>query len=669
MKTRSSTLLACALFLAAMPAVSPTASAQTPVILHAFTGGTTDGAAPWAGLTPGPGGVFYGTTSGGGASKHGTVFSLTPPTTQGGAWTEAILYSFLGGSDGAIPNYGSLAFGAGGVLYGTTESGGTANVGVVFGLAPPTTQGGAWTEAVLHTFTGGTTDGATPFASVIGSAGILYGTTSGGGAFGSGTVYSLTPPPEQGGVWTETVIYSFAGFTDGASPFGGLVADSNGVLYGATTYGGAANDGTVFSLTPGSGTWTKASLYSFGGGGDANWPASALVLGTDGTLYGSAQAGGASGRGAIFSLAPPASQGAAWTESVLYSFTGLADGSTPYAGLALTSSGMLYGTTEFGGSKGDGAVFSLTPPIGSGGSWTEATIYSFTGMNDGGFPLSSLSIDSSGALYGTTCCAGSGKNGTAFQFQGTTYTISGQVTLSGSGFSGVTVTLSGSQSGSTVTDSTGNYWFTVAGAGNYTVTPSLTGYTFTPTSQTFNNISANQTANFTATPALTISGQVTLNGSGLSGVTMSLTGSQTGSATTDSSGNYTFTVTSGGNYSVTPSLSGYTFNPPNASFTNLTTSQVANFTATGTTFTISGQVTLLGSGLAGVTMTLSGSQSSTTTTAAMGTTVSPWRPAAAIPLHRPSPRTASLRRTRRSTPSAPTRLPVSPSTRTPYPDK
>ena len=149
--------------------------------------------------------------------------------------------------------------------------------------------------------------------------------------------------------------------------------------------------------------------------------------------------------------------------------------------------------------------------------------------------------------------------------------------------SGVTVTRSGSQSASATTDSSGNYTFTEAAGGSYTVTPSLSGDTFSPASQTFNNLSANQTQNFTASATtggtFTISGQVTVSGSGVSGVTMTLSGSQSATATTDSSGNYTFTEPTGGNYTVTPSLSGDTFSPASQTFNKLSGNQTQNFTA------------------------------------------------------------------------------------------
>jgi hypothetical protein len=162
------------------------------------------------------------------------------------------------------------------------------------------------------------------------------------------------------------------------------------------------------------------------------------------------------------------------------------------------------------------------------------------------------------------------------------YLISGQVTLGGNGLGNVTVALSGTQAAATTTSASGTYSFTVSPGGSYTVTPSLAGYSFSPTSQTFNNVSANQTANFTAAAtgvSYMISGQVTLSGAGFPGVTMSLTGSQNSSASTDSSGNYSFIVLAGGNYTVTPSLAPYNFSPPFQTFNTLSGNQTANFAA------------------------------------------------------------------------------------------
>jgi hypothetical protein len=206
-----------------------------------------------------------------------------------------------------------------------------------------------------------------------------------------------------------------------------------------------------------------------------------------------------------------------------------------------------------------------------------------------------------------------------------TFTISGQVTLSGNGLSGVTMTLSGqsgTQGGGTIlTDASGNYSFSVLAGGSYSVTPSLSGDGFSPASQTFNNLSANQVQNFIASPVagtFTISGQVTISENGLFGFTMTLSGSQSGATTTNSSGNYSFSVPAGGSYTVTPSLGG-DFSPASQTFNNLSSNQTQNFVASPAgSATISGQVTLSGNGLSGVTMTLSASQSEPVTTTTDG---------------------------------------------------
>ncbi|MGA2741548.1 MAG: choice-of-anchor tandem repeat GloVer-containing protein [Bryobacteraceae bacterium] len=290
----------------------------TATTLYVFSGGS-DGAYPVGGVVVGAGGVLYGTTSAGGiaqgASGYGTVFCLTPPALSGGAWTETVLYTFKGGingPDGAIPE-GGVTIGSGSseqpVLYGTTFSGGTLGYGAVFSLQPPTSgEGGAWTETVLHNFAGGVADGFNPNAGVaIGSGGVLYGTTESGGAFLLGAVFSLTPPASgQGQAWTETVLYSFAGGSDGAYADAGV---------------------------------------AIGGGG---------------TLYGTTYNGGTSGRGTVFALSPPSVAGSPWTERVLHSFLGGGDGANPEAAVAIYGR-TLYGTTFYGGTSGFGTVFSLTP--------------------------------------------------------------------------------------------------------------------------------------------------------------------------------------------------------------------------------------------------------------------------------------------------------------------
>jgi uncharacterized repeat protein (TIGR03803 family) len=365
MTTRRPVLKTAGSILTALLIFTGDTAAQTFKTIHAFRGYLDDGSYPYyGGVTVGSGGVLYGTTLLGGSANQGTVFSLTPPASPGGPWTEAV-YSFPGGGHGAHP-YGGLAIGKSGVLYGVTGRGGASTTacgttsppngcGTVFSLTPPTSPGGAWTEKVLYSFSGGS-DGAFPVAGLtIGAGGVLYGTTTNGGASttvcgvgppsGCGTVFSLTPPSLPGGAWTQSVLYSFTDSPDGASPVANVVIGSGGVLYGTTPSGGPLNQGIVFSLTP------------------------------------------------------PASPGGSWTETVLYNFTGGDDGSSP-SGVVIGTGEVLYGTTPTC-NCGNGTVFSLTPPISPGGAWTEATLYNFPNATVGSFPEGGVVIGIGGVLYGT----------------------------------------------------------------------------------------------------------------------------------------------------------------------------------------------------------------------------------------------------------------------------
>lgn len=210
-----------------------------------------------------------------------------------------------------------------------------------------------------------------------------------------------------------------------------------------------------------------------------------------------------------------------------------------------------------------------------------------------------------------------------FDFMGApvSYTISGRITSSGAGLGGVAVALSGSQNSSTTTDAAGNYSFTVTAEGSYTITPSKTNYTFSPTSASFSNIGANQIANFSATlKVYRIGGRVTTSGgAALSGVTVKLSGSQTATATTDATGNYSFAnLPAGGSYTVTPSRTNYAFTPVARTFNDLNADQTSDFTGALVNYSISGRVTAAGVGLAGVTVVLSGSQTMSTTTDSTG---------------------------------------------------
>jgi uncharacterized repeat protein (TIGR03803 family) len=334
------------------------------------------------------------------------IFTVIVFGTSSWAASETVLYSFHPEfPDGINPEAGLIFDGAGN-LYGTTIGGGTYGGGTVFELTPQ--AGGGWTKQVLHDFGNGT-DGAGPYGSLIfDGSGNLYGTTGGGGTYNGGTVFQLTP--QAGGGWTEKVLYSFGNSTDGAGPNGSLIFDGSGNLYGTTYRGGTSNHGTVFELTPqAGGGWTEKVLHSFKHNGtDGYNPYAGLILDSAGNLYGTTYGGGTYKGGTVFELTPQA--GGGWTENVLYSF----DRAHPYAGLIFDADGNLYGTTKKGGRHKGGTVFKLTPQAG-GGDWKEKVLYTFTGYSGGAIPYAGLIFDRAGNLYGTTQRGGTYDNGTAFE--------------------------------------------------------------------------------------------------------------------------------------------------------------------------------------------------------------------------------------------------------------
>ncbi len=287
-------------------------------------------------------GTFYGTTSKGG-DRRGTVFGVS----TGGV--EQILYKFpRDNSRGSYPS--ASLFEKNGTFYGTTDNGGGVGCngygcGTVFSI----TAGSTTTETVLHSFGYGQ-DGSGPSGPVINIGGTFYGTTSGGGAYSSGTVYTLT---KSG---AETVLYSFGSGTDGHNPQAGLL-DVRGTLYGITAGGGTYSNGTVFSITTGG---SEKVIYNFAGGTDGSDPVGGLIA-VNGTLYGTTSKGGnlTCNCGTVYSIS---TSGA---EKVLYSFQGGTDGNGPAAKL-LKVKRVLYGTTEYGGdencgnSNGCGTVFTLS---------------------------------------------------------------------------------------------------------------------------------------------------------------------------------------------------------------------------------------------------------------------------------------------------------------------
>jgi uncharacterized repeat protein (TIGR03803 family) len=265
---------------------------------------------------------------------------------------------------------------------------------------------------VIYNFSKQGLDGTTPHGDLtVDPNGNLYGTALSGGTSNQGTVYKVVPAADGISPATSyTTLYSFTGGADGSFPAAGVILDGQGNIYGTASQDGAALGGTVFKLTPPAGgqtAWTETTLWSFGAGTDGRTPDSDLVFGPHGALFGTTNTGGSSGLGTVFELLPPTTGQLAWTEKVLWSFTGGPDGSRPAAPVVLDSNGAVYGTSRLGGASGMGVVFKLTPPTPGQINWSQSTLWSFTGGADGSEPSSSLVADSSGALYGTTTFGGS----------------------------------------------------------------------------------------------------------------------------------------------------------------------------------------------------------------------------------------------------------------------
>jgi uncharacterized repeat protein (TIGR03803 family) len=396
-------------------------------VLHNFTGTLYQ---PASGGIMDSAGNLYGTTAGGGTTGLGTVFKLD---TKG---NETVLYSFAdANANGASPNAGLVTDSAGN-LYGTTLYGGTGGCAYNFGCGTVFKLDTAGNETVLYSFTDANGDGESPYAGpVMDSAGNLYGTTLYGGGntgaieciFGCGTVFKVDTTGH------ETVLHSFTGALavqlDGAFPYGGLIIDNAGNLYGTTLYGGTygcvfdSGCGTVFKVDP---AGHETVLYSFEGslvfgGGDGTEPQAGLIMDSAGNLYGTTSYGGADdcgdgdGCGTVFKLDPTGH------ETVLYSFVGTStaqsDGLKPQASLILDNTGNLYGTTFYGGTNscsfnGCGTVFKVDV------TGHETVLYNFSGSNGMG-PNTGLITDGAGNFYGTTLSGGSASGGIFFKLDPT----------------------------------------------------------------------------------------------------------------------------------------------------------------------------------------------------------------------------------------------------------
>jgi len=380
---RASRILTLVVVLVFGAASAPLAKAQTFTTLYNFTDGT-DGAYPEAGVVEDQASNLYGTTESGGSSNSGVVFRLSL------SGTETVLYNFSGGSDGGYP-VAPLTRDDNGMLYGTTYSGGAYGEGVVFMVD-------SGTETVLHSFAGGTTDGCYPDGGLaMDKDGGLYGTTNSCGANDKGIVFKLN---KKG---TFTLLHSFAGGpTDGASPsYTGLVVTKEGEVYGVTTGGGSSSKGVVYKLTKKGIT----VLHSFAGGTtDGCGPHGTPALDTTGNLYGTTYGCGSSSYGTVWKVSQ---KGA---ETILHSFAGYpTDGCGALGGVVLDSKGNLYGNTDSCGAKGYyGTVWKL-------GKGTFSLLHSFAD-SDGASPWGDLLRDVKGGLYGTTVSGGSDYYGTVWKY-------------------------------------------------------------------------------------------------------------------------------------------------------------------------------------------------------------------------------------------------------------
>ncbi len=333
--------------------------ASTPATLLSFSG--TNGATPSAGLIIDASGNLFSTTMNGGANNQGTAFEIAKGT-QGFASAPATLASF-NGTNGANLQGGLIADTSGN-LFGTTLNSGANNHGTVFEIGK-TANGFSSTPTTLLSFNG--TNGATPSADlIIDASGNLFGTTSAGGANNQGTVFEIAKTT-NGFASTPTTLASFNG-TNGANPSAGLVADAAGDLFGTTSGGGANGVGSVFEIakTTNGFASTPITLASFNGTNGAN-PSAGLVVDAAGDLFGTTHDGGANNLGTVFEIGKTAN-GFASTPTTLLSFNGT-NGATPSADLIIDASGNLFGTTSGGGANNQGTVFELSgvgsssPPI------------------------------------------------------------------------------------------------------------------------------------------------------------------------------------------------------------------------------------------------------------------------------------------------------------------
>ena len=384
------TMLAVVILLAG---IAIPVQAQTETVLYSFQGTPSsgpDGAYPQSGPIL-KGTTLYGTASQGGSAGCGIVWAVSTTTGK-----ETILYTFQGEPYDAWRPMGGLTYYKGS-FYGTTVDGPTGPLGGPGTIFKITKSGKKYVEKILFVFN--TTDGAAPGAvtPVFDSQGNLYGTTTGGGNPGNGTVFKLAPDG------TETVLHNFNCSNDGCVPWAGVTLDKKGNLYGTTQVGGAYTYGTLYEITA---AGNYSILYNFMGGNDGLYPWNPPVLDKKGNLYGTTENGGSGGYGTVYEFNPKTGQ-----KTILHNFYGgVSDGASPLDGaLVFDKEGNIYVTTMGGGIVGGGTIYKLAPD----GTFT--ILHSFTNQPDGDDPMGGVVFDKQGNLYTTTEEGGATTNGTVIK--------------------------------------------------------------------------------------------------------------------------------------------------------------------------------------------------------------------------------------------------------------
>ncbi len=397
--------------------VASTGAASAQVLTTLTNFNNANGQSPYGGLIIDANGDLFGTTLAGGTSNTGTVFEIAN-SASGYSSTPTSLVNLIGYINGEEP-LGGLITDANGDLFGTTYAGGAFDGGTVFEIVK-TTSGYASTPITLVNFNGNGAIGPYPHGDLIADAnGDLFGTTVYGGTSGDGMVFEVVKTT-SGYASVPTTLVSFNG-TNGANPHCGLMADANGNLFGTTQNGGTSGNGTVFEIvkTTSGFASTPTTLVNFTYSSGANSYAG-LIADANGNLFGTTYDGGAFGAGTAFEIAKTAS-GYSSTPTILVNFN-VTDGQGPQSPLIADASGNFFGTTEYGGASGDGAVFKIVKTT-SGYASTPITLVSFNGTNGEG-PRGVLLPDANGDLFGTTEYGGLYSDGTLFELTGSGFVTS-----------------------------------------------------------------------------------------------------------------------------------------------------------------------------------------------------------------------------------------------------